>query len=329
MRSLRVVAALLLLLSPVVLVAQRNLRLGSVAPANSLFDKALKGMSADTQEATDGRVRIRVQSMGQGGEATIVRRLKLGTTHAAALTAPGLGEIDDAFNVLTIPFFFESDRETRHVIEALEPRFERTLEAEGLVLINWGHVGWAHLFTAGPVRTLEDLKETKLYTSAGDDRTVRWYRQNGFDPVPLEINDVPMGLNTGLINAFPSPPYLAMLVQYYRSAPNMLDLPLGPIVAATVMNARTWARLSAGDREVLLAAGKRVEESLWVDVPRQDSEAVDEMKTRGLTVTMLDEAAVNEFRHVADEMTASMRGGIVPSDVFDLALRVRNSFRGL
>ena len=328
MRSLRVVAALLLLLSPVVLLAQRPMRFGSVAPANSLFDKALKKMANEWQDATDGRVRFRVQSMGQG-EATIIRLLKHGTTHAAALTASALGELDASFNVLTIPFFFESDAETRHLLEALRPRFDRALEAEGLMLINWGNVGWAHLFTADPVRSLEDLKKTKLYTSARDDRTVQWYRRNDFDPVPLEINDVPMSLNTGLINALPSPPYVAMLAQYYRAAPHMLDLPLGPLVAATVMSADAWERLSQADQEALLAGGKRVEESLWVDVPQQDSDAVAEMKTRGLTVTTLDKAAADEFRRVADEMTASMRGELVPSDIFDLALRERNNFRGL
>ena len=79
----------------------------------------------------------------------------------------------------------------------------------------------------------------------------------------------------------------------------------------------------------MLASGRRVEDALWVDVPRQDAEAVEEMKTRGLSVTSLDQASVAEFRRVADELTASMRGDMVPSDVYDLALRERNSFRGL
>ena len=53
------------------------------------------------------------------------------------------------------------------------------------------------------------------------------------------------------------------------------------------------------------------------------------MKSRGLSITTLDTESMNEFRRVADELTASMRGNTVPSDVFDLALRERNSFRGL
>ena len=248
MRSLRVVATLMVLLTPVVLVAQRPLRFGSLAPANSLWDKALKQMAVEWQRATEGRVRLRVSSMGQGDESTIVRRLKLNTTQAAALTPPGLGEIDSVFNVMTMPFFFESDAETRHVLTALRPTFERALVDQGLVLINWGHTGWAHMFTAEPVRDLDGLKETKLFTSAGDDKMVQWYKRNGFDPVPLDLTDVPMGLNTGLINAYPFPPYVVMLLQYYRSASHMLDLPLGPVISATVMTSRAWDGLSVPDR---------------------------------------------------------------------------------
>ena len=328
MRSLRVVATLMLLMIPVVLVAQRPLRFGSLAPANSLWDKALKEMAVEWQRATEGRVRLRVSSMGQGDESTIVRRLKLNTTQAAALTPPGLGEIDSVFNVMTIPFFFESDAETRHVLRALRPRFERALEAQGLVLINWGHTGWAHLFSAEPVRNLDELKRSKLFTSAGDQRMVQWYKQNGFDPVPLELTDVPMGLNTGLINAYPFPPYAVMLLQYYRSAPHMLDFPLGPVISATVITTRIWQGLSTSDRQAMLAGGKRVEEALWIDVPRQDAQAIEEMKTRGLSVTTLDQAAAAQFKGLADELTSSMRGEMVPTDVYDLALRERNSFRG-
>ena len=328
MRSLRVVATLMLLLAPVVLVAQRPLRFGSLAPANSIWDKALKQMAVEWERATDGRVRLRVSSMGQGSESTIIRRLKLNTTQVAGLTPSGLGEIDEVFNVIAMPFFFESDAEIRHVLKALQPGFERALQAQGLVLINWANTGWVHVFTADPVTNLQELRQTKLFTSAGDDRMVQWYKRNGFDPVPLEFSDLPMGLNTGLIDAYPLTPYLTLLLQFYRSAPYMLDLPFGPAVSATVMTTRAWEGISSQDRQAMLASGKKLEETLWVDVPRQDKKAVQEMKTRGLTVTSLDAAAESEFRRAADELATTMRGRMVPAEVYDLAVRERNKFRG-
>jgi TRAP-type C4-dicarboxylate transport system substrate-binding protein len=326
-RVLSFVVALALLSASAVLVGQRAMTLGSIAPANSLWDRALKQMATDVQAATERRVRIRVASMTQGDESAIVRRLLLGTTQVASLTLIGLSELDESFDVLGMPFFFSSDAEARHVLGALEPRFVRGLEAQNLVLINWGHTGWAHLFSAERISSLAELRDAKLFTSAGDDRVVRWFRENGFNPVPLSLSDVPVGLNTGLINAYPFPPYAALLLQYYRPAPHMLDLPLGPVLGATVMHKRHWYRLSPEDREAIMTAGQELENGLFKNVPVQDTEAVEEMKTRGLEVTELSAAELTAFRTAADEMNASMRGTIVAADVFDEAIQARDAFR--
>ena len=328
MRSLRIAVVATLLVIPGVLFAQRPITLGSIAPPNSLWDKALKEMAADLQKVTNRRVRLRIASGSQGDEATIVRRLKLNSTQAALLSQPALGEVDAAFNVLGMPFFFESDAEARHILSALRSTFDRALADQGLVLVSWGHTGWAHFFTADPVHTLGDLRRAKIFTSAGDDAMVQWYKENGFDPVPLAVTDVAMGLNTGLINAYPLPPYAVMLVQYYRSAPHMLDVPLGPVINALVVTARAWEGLSAEDQEAFLSIGKAFEDQLWDEVPRQDRESIDAMRSRGLMVSVLDAAAMAEFRRIADELTASMRGSMVPAAVYDLAVLARNTFRG-
>jgi TRAP-type C4-dicarboxylate transport system substrate-binding protein len=330
MKSLRttvVVALVVLLLVTAALLAQRPLILGSIAPASSLWDKALKEMAADIQEVTNRRVRFRVRSGTQGDEATIIRLMKLNGTQAALLTQPALGEIDPAFNVLGMPFFFESDAEARHVLAVLRPTFEKSLSAQGFRLVSWGHTGWAHVFTADPVNTLDDLKRAKIFTSAGDDAMVQWYKRNGFNPVPLAVTDVAMALQTGQIDAYPLPPYAVMLVQYYKSAPNMLDVPLVPVINALLVTTKAWDALSVEDQRVFQSRGEQFEEQLWRDVPRQDQEAVKEMKTRGLTVSTPDPAALAEFRQAADELTASMRQSMVPPAVYDLAVTERNNFR--
>ena len=324
---LGIAIAVTLMATPVILTAQRAISLGSIAPPNSLWDRALKQMATDVQTATSRRVRFRVASMSQGDESAIVRRLLLGTTQAASLTQIGLEELHESFSVLAMPFFFESDTEARHVLRALQPTFERGLSERNIVLISWGHTGWAHIFSADPIRSLDELKAAKLFTTAGDDRMVSWYKANGFDAVPLALSDVPVGLNTGLINAYPFPPYAAMLLQYYRPAPNMLDLPLGPVLGATVMHKRNWDRLSVEDRAAVTAAGQQLEDDLFKDVPRQDAAAVDEMKKRGLQVVELNAAAISEFRQAADAMNASLRGSIVPAGVYDEAVRARDAFR--
>ena len=327
MKAVRLAVAVVLLLSPAALVAQRaNLRLGTILPANSVWDRSLKQMASAWQKATDGRVRLRVQ-VTAGDEGTIIRRMRMNNPQVAALTQPGLSEVDEAFNVFGIPFFFESDAEALHVLETLTPRLREALADNGLVLLNWGHGGWVHIFSAQPIRSIAELQAAKLFTVAGDEGMVRWYRQNGFEPVPLELTDVLMGLNTGLIDAYPSPPYGALVFQWYRQTSHMLDIPLAPVFGATVITDGAWARIAEADRGALIEGAAAMQAYLFDVVPGQDEDAVAEMRKRGLTVSSVSEAEADEFRALAEELTATWRGTRVPADIYDAAIAARDAYR--
>ena len=317
----------LLLILPAALGAQRaNLRLGTILPANSVWDRALKQMASEWQASTDGRVRLMVRGT-TGDESTIIRRMRLNNPQVAALTLPGLTEIDDAFGVFGIPFFFASDDEATHVLEALTPRFREVLAEHDLVLLGWGHGGWAHIFSANPIRGIPDLQAAKLFTSAGDDGMVQWFKENGFQPVPLELTDVLMGLNTGLIDAYPSPPYGALAFQWYRQTGHMLNVPIGPVFGATVMTERAWSRIDEADRDALQAAAADMQALLFREVPAQDAEAVAEMEKRGLTVASIGDSEVTMLRTMVDALTASWRGTHVPAEIYDAAVAARGAYR--
>ena len=158
----------------------------------------------------------------------------------------------------------------------------------------------------------------------------RWcsgYKENGFDPQPLAVTDVLLGLNTGLIDAYPTPPYVALLMQWYSKTPYMLDVPLGPVIGATVVTERVWRRLSPADQQAMLDVAQRAQDQLMRDVPAQERDSVKQMKRRGLTVIELDAEAKAEFRATVEQLTASWRGWAVPDDIYDRALRARNTFR--
>ena len=327
MKALRFAVVVALVASGVAVSAQRsNLRLGTILPANSIWDRSLKDMAAAWQEGTDGRVRLQVRGT-TGDEATLIRRMRMNQPHVAALTLPGLSAIDEAFGVFGIPFFFASDAEAAHVVEALTPRLREILADNGLVLLNWGHGGWAHIFSATAIQSLDDLRNARLFTSSGDDGMVQWFKENGFNPVPLALTDVLMGLNTGLIDAYPSPPYGALVFQWYRQTSHMLDIPLNPVFGATVMTRTAWNRISEADRAVLLEAAKDTQDYLFEAAPRQDREAVAEMRSRGLTVTAVPPMFADFLRAEVDRLTATWRDSRVPADIYDAALAARSAFR--
>ncbi len=305
--------------------AQSVVKMATVVPQGSVWDKNLKQMGEEWKEATGGRVMVTVFSGGsQGDEATVLRKMRLDALQAAAFTAVGLGSIDSAFNVFDIPFFFDSYDELNYVTDKLTPVIRKRIEPKGFVLLNWGHGGWTQVFTKKPVQTVGDLKNVKLWTSAGNDRMVQWFKANGFQPRAMAMTDILTGLTTGMLEGLPTTPLAAMLFQWDRQTPYMLELGLAPIVGAGVITTKAWKAIPDADRPKLLAAAGGVETRLRVEVPKLDEDAVTAMTKRGLTVT---KATGPEWRTQLDGLAKTMRGESVPPEIFDLAMKARDEFR--
>ena len=309
-----------------------TIKLSTFAPTNSPWHTALLDMGAAWDKATEGRVKLVVYPSGtQGTEATVVKLMRppASQLQAALLLPPGLAEIDDSANVLGMPFFLQSDEEMLAVMKKLTPVLAKNFEAKGFHVVHWGSAGWVQVFSKKPIKSLADLKAAKLYTTEGDDRMVQIYKSNGFNPVPLNFNDIPaqLKLRTGMIDAAPSPPQGALLLQFFRDAPYMLQLRVAPLIGATVMTDKAWAAISPEDRGKMVAAAQAMENKLMGAAPKIDADDIAAMKSRGLTVADLDPKAVAEFHAAAEQMIKSMRGTNVPRDVFYLALADRDAFR--
>jgi len=321
-----VVALAVVALAPTGLTAQGRvaITLASLAPEGSVWDIELKQLAADWAKLSNNTVQLRLFPGGRlGTESAVITQMRAGARPEAAALTTGLDELDPGFSVFAVPFFFESLDEVSAVIEAVEPALEAKLAPQGLTLLAWGFGGWVHVFSKTPVASLDDLKKAKIFTSAGSSVAENWYRRNGFNPVALAATDVGAALASGSITAMPSPPYAALVFQWYRETPYMLDLEVAPLVGALVVNTRTWNRVSADMRPKLIEAAKAMEGRLKTKIPAQDRDAIKEMQARSLKLTPPQAG----FRQASEPLVKSMRGAWVPDDIYDLALKARTAFR--
>jgi TRAP-type C4-dicarboxylate transport system substrate-binding protein len=323
------VCALLALLA-VPLAAATDIKLATLVPASSTWHKALLDMGSAWKKDTSDRVTLTVYAGGtQGDEATTIRKMRSDVVQAAFITSVGLAELDDAFNVFAIPFFLESSDEEVAVEKKLAPMIDTRLAAKGLHFLCWGTGGWVQVFSKKPMHTLAEVKNAKLFTSKGSDKWVQWYVANGFHPVALTPADIPaqLKLGTGLIDTAPYPAYLAMSLNIYTDAKYMLDLHIAPLTGALVMSDAAWNRLSPEDRAKIEADAQAFETRVRTEVPKNDADAVKLMATRGLQVITPDAKTAAEFHTAGSQLASTMRGTMVPADVYDAAVQARDAFR--
>jgi TRAP-type C4-dicarboxylate transport system substrate-binding protein len=289
-----------------------------------MWDNALQQMRADWQTGTAGRVQGLVYPSGQqGDERTVLLKLKSGTLDGAALVLPGLCAIDDVFNVFSIPYFFESYDELAYVLDRMTPRLRERLETRGFVLLAWGHAGWIRVFSVSPVRTLDDLRALRMFTSSGSERMVQVHRRHGLKPIALAETQILTGLTSGMIEAVPTTPTAVLFFQWYTRARYMLDVPVAPLLGAILVTRKAWQSIGEADRAVVAEAARRLGDRLEREIPKHDDESVRAMRARGLEVAAGDWSDWKpEGERYADDMKA-----MVPDDLLAVALRERDAFR--
>ena len=306
---------------------QVRVKLATQAPDGSPWHRILEDMGHEWQQATDGRVRLVIYPGGVAGDdGAALRKIRHGQLQGTTLTG-GLSDLDEAFNVFRIPFFFESTAEFFYVLERLTPLLEERLVEQGFVNLHWGYGGWLHIFSKRPTPSVAELKRLKMF-SGDTDRMVRLWRQNGFNPVSLSSSDIMVGLQSGMIDGLPASPLIALAFQWFRHTSYMLDPGFAPLIGATLIEVDTWERLSEGDRAAILAASRRAGRRLAGEIPQKDQEALSEMIMRGLHVTRVDLAGGDgQWRSTADAFAEAFRAAMVPEDVLDLARLYRDEYR--
>jgi len=307
---------------------QQTLKLATLVPEGSIWDKQERELGAAIQKATENRVRFQIYPGGVAGdEPDLLRKLRIGQLQAVLFSAPGLGDIDPAFALFQVPLLFRTDEEVQYVLERMRPELERRLDAKGQVLLHWTHVGWLRFFGSKPIANFEDFRKRKQFVWGTESRLAGWYQELGLQPVALSATDVLTGLQTGLIEALPVTPLAALSLQWFRSAPYMLDHRFAPLLGALVVSKSAWAKLSPDDQRQVLALAKESEKRLMVEIPKREQEAMAEMEKRGLTIAPEPESDEEKWLALAREFQKRFREHTVPKEVFDEAVRLLEEHR--
>lgn len=129
--------------------ADPQLKIGSLVPKNSLYHRQLMEIGESWKKSQSGPSRFNVFTDGsQGGEAEMVRRMRIGQLQAALLSVVGLREIEPSIAALqNLPLAFRSWEELDYVREKMRPNMEKKFIEKGYVVLAWGDAGWVRFFS--------------------------------------------------------------------------------------------------------------------------------------------------------------------------------------
>ena len=295
-------------------------KIGTLAPDGSTWYATLRDMGREWERATDGELHIKIYPGGVAGdEVDMVRKMRIGQLHAAAITDVGLSSIIPEIKAFQMPMMFNSYEELDYVRGKLAPKLEGLLANKGFIVLNWGDAGWVHIFSQKPVIYPQDLKtqEQKIFVWAGATETFNAWKAAGFHPVEVAAPDIFISLQTGLINTFTTTPLVALSYQWFALAKNMCDLAYAPLCGATIITKEKWQQIPEDIRPKLLHAARSKGEKLKIEIRAMDDEAVKVMEKHGLIKHSIPQKARKEWKDMTETyLYPELLAREVPQDIY-------------
>jgi len=306
------------------------LRLATLAPKDTSFDKTLRKMGQDWKAGTNGKASLIVYAGGsQGSESELIKKMRINRLHAALLTGIGLSEIDESVAIFQkVPLLYRNFEELEHVMAKMAPVLEERILDKGFVVLCWMDSGWVRIFSKKPISTPEDMRESKLFTWAGDPKQTDLLKKMGFRPIAIDSTEIVSSLTTGLVDTVPMPPFYALASQTYSTAPYMLDFNYAPITGAIVITKAMWNRFSEEERAAMKAAAIEAGKEMTAAGRKESEESIQVMvENWNLKSQKMDDGLKQKWQTISTEAYGHIRDNTVPGEIWDRVTQILSDYR--
>ncbi|MCK4763455.1 MAG: TRAP transporter substrate-binding protein DctP [Candidatus Aminicenantes bacterium] len=304
------------------------IKIGSIAPDRSPWDKAIKKLGREWGKISEGKIKFKIYAGGiVGNEKDMIRKMRLGKLGGAALTNMGIIHIFPETFVLNTPLLLTSEKELDYIFEKMKPFFEKGIEEKGFKVVIWTLTGWINFFSKSPVLLPEDLKKHKIsFTTGAPDLEQAW-KKAGFHIVPNDLKDLTMGLESGMVNAFYLPPLMAASGQYFAQAPNMLTLKVSPLLGGIVLSKAAWKKIPNQYKKKMMDAAAKVAKDLYREILKLEEDALTEMKKHKLVINDIPPGGLETWRTAVNKGMDVLIGKAFSKEVYDQIMKHLAEYR--
>ncbi len=332
MRSLVRCLGVVLLLFCAAAAAERPrvLKFATLAPAGSTWMKLLTDWGDEVRTRSGGRLVFKFYPGGvQGDEPDVLKKMRFNQLQGGAFTGYGIGQIYSPARVMELPFLFRDFDEIDHVRAQFMPGFRQGFREHGYELLGWMEIGFVHMFSREPIRSIEDMKSRRVWLWQGDPMGQAFFKASGISPVPLSIIDVYTSLSTGLIDTVYCTPLAAIALQWFTQTKYVSETALTNGMGGLVVTRRFFDRLPADLQTLLRETGEAAGERLIAATRADNEKSAAELKRRGLVFVppgegMSDAELLALRDRAAADLTAS---GYIPADLIDRTRQLLEQFR--
>ena len=309
--------------------AKYMMKLAAIAPEGTSWADTCAKFKTYVEQNTKGQVKV-IWYLGavMGDEPDEIRKIKLGQLQGAGFTVMGMGLIDSAFKIMEIPFLLLNNDEVDFVLEKMKPTFARMFEAKGFVLAGYMDVGFVYIFTKEPINTVQDLSRFKMWTWAGEPVAEAFLKRAGFiNVIPTPLTETLTALQTGMVNAFFSPLYAGVGLQWYTQAKYISNFTFGYTPAAILMDKKFFDSLPPEFQKIIVDAWGQYLPELIRQIRQDNDKALKTMLARGIKVGNTPPEVLEEIQKRILPLRSELVGKYYPDYLLAGIQNALNEFR--
>ena len=294
------------------------IKLATVAPEGTEYYNLLFEMGQRWQQETNGEVQLRIYPNGVvGGERDTIRKMRVGQIQASAMSSIGLAELTDQIQAFTLPMGFKTYDEVDKVKDVMFDDISEGLSQSGFKLLFLVDIGWVYWFSSKEISVPQDLKDAKIYTTAGDYVTVELFRKFGFNAVPVSETDILTSLQTGMINSMQTVPILSLSSGWSALMPNMLDLKWGAFVGAVIVDERVWRKIKPEYQKIMMDIAQDIGKKYQQTGRETEKKAIEAMKSYGMNIITPTDEEIKIWDEFKDEITPDVIDTFLSVDIYN------------
>jgi TRAP-type C4-dicarboxylate transport system substrate-binding protein len=299
------------------------LKVATLAPEGTSWIRLFDSMRAEIEQATNGRVSVRMYAGGvMGNDADVLRKIHLGQVHIGGFSAEGTNLAYPQIQVLELPFLVDSYQKADKVRERLRKEIETGFAHRGLVPLAILDQGYNAFYTKDrPVRRIEDAAGLKgpLLLGAVEEATLRALK---ITPIRFGVMESISALKSGMFNSQLVPAQWVLGTQEftilkYINLPTMTYCPGSILIAKNV-----FGSLRAEDQGALRKISRKYETLFNKEARKAEQECYKAFQEYGMAMVQLDKPAEAPLRQATRPLWGNLAGKVYSEKLLKAVIRV-------